>query len=107
VLGACSLAELVKRTSMKWRFYPPDVLPAFVAEMDFDVAEPIGDAVRAALAAAGTGYPHIGELGNAFAAFAAQRLGWRLDPGRVFATPDVMTGSWKCCSPSRRIAAAS
>ena len=33
-----------------------------------------------------------GELGDAFAAFAAQRLGWTLDPARVFAIPDVMTG---------------
>jgi len=92
LLGTCSLPELARRKSHKWRAYPPDVLPAFVAEMDFDIAEPIADAVRAALAISDTGYPHIGELGEAFAAFAAGRLGWLPDPARVFAIPDVMTG---------------
>ncbi len=92
VLGDCSLAQLAKRKSHKWREYPPDVLPAFVAEMDFMVAEPIAAAVRDALAIGDTGYPHVGELGGAFASFAAQRLGWTVNPERVFPIPDVMTG---------------
>lgn len=92
LLGDCSLAQLVKRKSLKWRQYPPDVLPAFVAEMDFAVAEPIAAAVRDALAIGDTGYPHVGELGEAFASFAAKRLGWAVDPERVFPIPDVMTG---------------
>jgi cystathionine beta-lyase len=77
---------------MKWRTFPADVLPAFVAEMDFDLAEPIKEAVRAALAIGDCGYAHKGALGDAFAAFAEQRLGWSPDPSRVFAIPDVMTG---------------
>jgi cysteine-S-conjugate beta-lyase len=92
MLGTCSLPELAKRKSFKWRSYPPDVLPAFVAEMDFDVAEPIADAIRAALAIGDVGYAHVGELGEAFAGFAADRLGWQADPARVFLIPDVMTG---------------
>ena len=83
---------LRRRKSFKWRAYPADVLPAFVAEMDFDPAEPIKDAVRAALAAGDCGYPDKGELGDAFAAYAAARLGWSPDPDLVFAIPDVMTG---------------
>jgi cystathionine beta-lyase len=93
ILGDCSLGTLRQRTSHKWRTYPPDVLPAFVAEMDFDVAEQIKDAVRARLGAGDTGYPHKGELGEAFAEYAAERLGgWSPDPDLVFAIPDVMTG---------------
>jgi cysteine-S-conjugate beta-lyase len=93
ILGDCSLDTLRERMSHKWRTYPPDVLPAFVAEMDFDVAECIKDAVRARLAVGDTGYPHKGELGEAFAEFAAERLGgWSPDPDLVFAIPDVMTG---------------
>ena len=92
LLGNCSLDQLVKRKSHKWRTYPPDVLPAFVAEMDFMVAEPIAEAVREALAIGDTGYPYAGELGEAFASFAGSRLGWQVDPGRVFSIPDVMTG---------------
>jgi cystathionine beta-lyase len=92
LLGNCSLGELTRRKSFKWRTYPPDVLPTFVAEMDFTVADEISEAVRAALEIGDTGYPHVGELGDAFASFAAGRLGWRPRRDWVFAVPDVMTG---------------
>jgi cysteine-S-conjugate beta-lyase len=93
VLGDCTLENLRKRTSHKWRTYPPDVLPAFVAEMDFDPADEVKDAIRAALDAGDLGYPDKGDLGDAFAEFAADRLGgWAPDPDLVFAIPDVMTG---------------
>ena len=52
LLGDCALPELRQRRSHKWRAYPPDVLPAFVAEMDFSLAEPVIAAVTSAL---GTG----------------------------------------------------
>jgi cystathionine beta-lyase len=92
VLGTCDLTDLRRRKSHKWRTYPADVLPAFVAEMDFDAAEPIKDAVREALAIGDTGYPHKGELGDAFAEYAKDRLAWTVDPEQLFAIPDVMTG---------------
>lgn len=92
ILGECSLERLRRRRTEKWRTYPDDVLPAFVAEMDFDVAEPVKDAVRDALDNDELGYPDKGDLGDAFAAFAAGRLGWAVDPELVFAIPDVMTG---------------
>jgi len=92
LLGNPSLAVLRQRTSEKWRTYPEDVLPSFVAEMDFDLARPIIDAVTESMAASDAGYGHIGRLGEAFAGFAASRLGWSPDPARIFAIPDVMTG---------------
>jgi cystathionine beta-lyase len=92
LLGACSLEVLRQRQSFKWRTYPADVLPAFVAEMDFDLAGQISDAVTAALAIGDCGYAHQGVLGEAFRDFAAARLDWSPDPARVFAIPDVMTG---------------
>jgi cysteine-S-conjugate beta-lyase len=92
LLGSCSLETLRRRKSFKWRTYPDDVLPAFVAEMDFDLAEPIKEAIRAAVAISDTGYALKGELGEAFAAYASERLRWSPDPARVFAIPDVMTG---------------
>src|SRR5256885_9039378 len=82
LLGTCSLPQLSRRRSAKWRTYPDDVLPAFVAEMDFDLAPQIGPAVSAALAIGDCGYPHKGVLGEAYAAFAADRLGWDGGPGR-------------------------
>jgi cystathionine beta-lyase len=92
LLGNFTLADLRARKSHKWRSYPPDVLPAFVAEMDFMVAEPIVDAIESALAIGDTGYPWGGDLGEVFAAFAAQRFGWTVEPERVFPIPDVMSG---------------
>jgi cysteine-S-conjugate beta-lyase len=92
LLGTCALDSLRLRRSHKWRVYPEDVLPAFVAEMDFDLAAPIVDAVQAALATGDLGYGDQGVLGEAFAGFAAARLGWAADPALVYAIPDVMTG---------------
>ena len=92
ILGDCALDQLRQRKSFKWREYPADVLPAFVAEMDFDVAPQIKDAIIAGLRLGDCGYAHKGELGEAFAEFAADRLGWSPDPELVFAIPDVMTG---------------
>lgn len=92
LLGECSLPSLRQRTGFKWRTHPADVLPAFVAEMDFDLAEPVKQAVTAAMAAGDCGYAHKGRLGEAFAEFSAARLGWAPDPARVFPIPDVMTG---------------
>ncbi len=85
ILGDCSLVTLRARTSHKWRTYPPDVLPAFVAEMDFDPAEQIKDAIRAAVAAGDLGYPHKGDLGEAFAEFAA--AGWTGRRIRTWSSP--------------------
>jgi cysteine-S-conjugate beta-lyase len=92
LLGNPSLAALRQRTSTKWRTYPDDVLPSFVAEMDYDLARPVIDAVATAMAAGDAGYGHVGRLGEAFAGFAASRLGWSPDPARVVAIPDVMSG---------------
>ena len=91
-LTELSLENLRLRRSAKWRFYDPDVLPAFVAEMDF----PLAPAVKIALAEAvelddtGYGYPDAAGLAEAFAGFAAARLGWEVDPAGVTAAPDVV-----------------
>lgn len=92
LLGTCSLPALRQRTGVKWRQYPDDVLPAFVAEMDFDLAEPVIRAVTGALRASDCGYPHPGRLGEAYASFTAARFGWAPDPDLVYPIPDVMTG---------------
>lgn len=87
-----SLAELHKRTSEKWSTYPPEVLPAFVAEMDFPLAPPVRAALLTALDNSDCGYAGTQDLGAAFAEFAAQRFGWNVDAGSVFGIPDVMAG---------------
>jgi cystathionine beta-lyase len=91
-LTALSLAQLRHRTSMKWRRFPPDVLPLWVAEMDVPLAAPIVAAVGAALAAGDTGYHAGTAYAEALAAFADERWGWRFDIAASANVPDVMRG---------------
>lgn len=90
-VAAEPLEQLRTRTSEKWTAYPPDVLPMFVAESDFPLAEPVADALHAAIGRSDTGY--IGNDGgaasDAFAGFADRHWGWRVDPARVSTTTDV------------------
>lgn len=86
------LEELRARRSAKWRRYPPDVLPAWVAEMDFPLAPPVQATLAAAVERGDTGYAFAGELAEAFAGFAAARFGWTVDPARTFLFADVMSG---------------
>lgn len=84
------LSQLRQRRSEKWRTYPPDVLLLPVAEMDFSLAEPIRDALHAAVDRSDTGYAvPTPDLGEALAMFADQRWGWQLDPDAVVAAPDL------------------
>jgi cystathionine beta-lyase len=81
------------RTSIKWREYPPDVLPLWVAEMDVMPAEAVTAALSDALAIGDTGYPHGNGYAEALADFAAERWSWTgLDPTRTAYAADVMTG---------------
>jgi cysteine-S-conjugate beta-lyase len=86
------LDRLRRRRSEKWLAHPPDVLPAFVAEMDYDLAEPVLAALRAAIDLSDCGYATPTGLGETFARFAEARHGWTVDPGRVHLVPDVMAG---------------
>ena len=84
------LSALRRRESVKWRAYPPDVLPLFVAEMDYPVAEPIREAIAARVAASDLGYAFApGRMGEAFAGFAERHWGWTVDPAGVRTTTDV------------------
>ncbi len=86
------LDRLRRRRSEKWRAFPPDVLPAFIAEMDYDLAEPVVAALRSALDLDDCGYASPAGLGEAFARFAAARHDWAVDPALVHLIPDVMAG---------------
>lgn len=75
---------------MKWRAFPDDVLPLFVAESDFPLAPPIAEALTTAIRNSDTGYglPSM-ELPDAFVSFAAARWDWTVDPAQVWTTTDV------------------
>jgi cystathionine beta-lyase len=72
--------------------YPPDVLPAWVAEMDFALALPIREVLLSAVSRDDTGYPDATLLGPSFARFASARYGWDVDPERVRLVADIMSG---------------
>ncbi|CAN7267430.1 aminotransferase class I/II-fold pyridoxal phosphate-dependent enzyme [Microbacterium sp. LjRoot45] len=92
-LEALPLDALRRRSSTKWQSYPDDVIPMFVAETDFALAEPITAVLHAAIDAGDTGYtPPDPGLRATFAAYAARHWGWTVDPARVRSTGDVMMG---------------
>ncbi|WP_353988034.1 MalY/PatB family protein [Ruicaihuangia caeni] len=92
-VAAEPLDRLRRRTSVKWGAYPDDVLPLWVAEMDLPLAEPIAQALHDAIDRSDTGYLNgRGAVPEAFAGFAARRLGWEVSPAAVRLTIDVSYG---------------
>ncbi|QGV76939.1 MalY/PatB family protein [Streptomyces ficellus] len=92
-LRRLSLEQLRRRTSAKWRTYPDDVLPLWVAEMDVPTAEPVAQALNRAIAMGDTGYPAGTGYPEALASFAGKRWGWDgVAVERTRLVPDVMLG---------------
>ena len=90
---ALPLAELRERSSEKWREYPADVLPLFVAETDFPLAPTISSALRRAVDIGDTGYiASRTPLPETYADFALRRFGWHVDPMQMRTTADVSMG---------------
>ncbi len=87
-----SLPQLRQRTSMKWRRYPPDVLPLWVAEMDVPLAGPVATAIADAIAIGDTGYPEGTGYAEALTEFARDRWRWAIDIHHTAIVPDVMMG---------------
>ena len=90
-----SLEALRARQSSKWTVYPPDVLPAWVADMDYALAPPLQAAIEARVAGQDLGYPRMygpSGLAEVFAARAARKYGSQVDPARVEFLSDVVQG---------------
>ncbi|GAA4356271.1 MalY/PatB family protein [Microbacterium rhizosphaerae] len=92
-LQALPIDELRQRSSTKWRRYPADVLPLFVAETDFPLAPAITARLARAVELGDTGYtPPEPGIREAYVGFAARRFGWDVEPHRIRTTCDVMMG---------------
>lgn len=104
------LAVLHERQSEKWAGHPPDVIASTVAELDFPIAEPVSQALRAALARHDLGYAHGVPAGlrDAFTGFARRRMNWSVDGAQLTLIPDVMAGilelSRSLAGPGGRVA---
>ena len=84
---------LAARGSQKWTEYDPDVLPAWVAEMDFALAPPIREALHAAIDRGDLGYiGNVDGLIEAMYHFYDRRLDWDLEGQYVSLVADVMVG---------------
>jgi cystathionine beta-lyase len=88
------IARLRRRQSVKWTLHGPDVLAAWVAEMDFDVAPPVRAAIVDAVEREDFGYvvADLSELTTACSGFLAAQYDWNVSPARIFPVSDVLTG---------------
>jgi cystathionine beta-lyase len=91
---AVDIERLRRRCTVKWSLYGPDVLAAWVAEMDFDVAPVVRAAIVDAVDREDFGYvaADLSELTTACADFLADGYGWSVSPARIFPVADVLTG---------------
>ncbi|MXG91269.1 aminotransferase class I/II-fold pyridoxal phosphate-dependent enzyme [Nocardioides flavescens] len=81
---------------LKWGDTEPGTIPAWVAEMDYEVAPVVREAVAAAVERGVLGYPPLdragGTVAEAYAGFAQRRYGATVDPAHVLLTADVTVG---------------
>jgi cysteine-S-conjugate beta-lyase len=78
---------------VKWRQYPQDILPLWVADMDFSVPQPILKALQCTLEHGILGYEFPSrELRETVAARMQTLYGWQVSPDAVVATPGVVSG---------------
>jgi cystathionine beta-lyase len=82
-----------RRRGVKWHRHGEDVLPAWIADMDFAVAEPVQRAIARLVEDGDYGYAaREGEDGleAAFAHRMRTRFGWEVDPERVVPVADLV-----------------
>jgi cystathionine beta-lyase len=95
-----SQSALQARRNAKWNQYDADVLPAFVADMDFAVAAPIQAAIERIVRDGDYGYPlRNGQKSDrlvaaAFADRMKSRYGWELSPDLVLPLADLVQGTY-------------
>jgi cystathionine beta-lyase len=93
-LDAVDLGALRRRRSAKWTAYPDDVIPAWVAEMDFPLAAPIRERLLDRLDAGDLGYPSAERCGarEALRDWLDRSYGWAPDTDAIVVLPDVVRG---------------
>ena len=92
-----SREALRDRKSEKWNSYPADILPAWVAEMDFPLAPPIRDYLDQAIESNDIGYPiHPSTTGlrEVFAERMSAQFDWSIEPREVEILSEVVQGMY-------------
>jgi cystathionine beta-lyase len=90
----------------KWTFYPKDVLPMWVADMDFRAPPPILNALHKAIDHGVLGYELPSEALRETVAARMERLyGWKVTPEMIVAVTGIVSGfsvaASAFCSPKR------
>jgi cystathionine beta-lyase len=89
------IPALRARRTTKWHKFEPDVLPAWVADMDFGVAPPIAAALARLADNQEYGYAdRAGVLEAAFSRRMASRFGWQTDPADTLTLGDLVQASF-------------
>ena len=94
-IDALDPAELSLRNSEKWNTFAPDILAAWVAEMDFPLAEPVRAVLQTALDTDDLGYPlapNASGIREAFAERMSEQFDWAIGPSRVEVLSEVVQG---------------
>jgi cystathionine beta-lyase len=101
--------EVIERrdtNSIKWTRYGKEVLPLWVADMDFRAPPPVIAALSSAVEHGVFGYPAAhGPLAAAVAARMAMLYGWKVDPEWVVPVTGIVSGFYAAaralCPPAR------
>jgi cysteine-S-conjugate beta-lyase len=92
-----TVEQLRQRAGIKWSKYGPDVVAAWVADMDFPIAPAIRRAIDLALDRGAIGYPpDTASLAKLFSRRSEARTGWGPDPGLTHTVSDVVRGVANC-----------
>lgn len=89
------ITKLRRHRGEKWATYPSDVLPAWVADMDFPTCGAIRDSLNQSIVNGDLGYPTDSApqaVKEAFAERARARFDWAVEPHRIEVLTDVVQG---------------
>lgn len=79
--------------SAKWSYFATDILPMWVADMDFRSPQPIVDALQARVAQGVFGYGMDSKvLRTVLVERMAQRYGWQIQPEEIVFLPGLVSG---------------
>jgi cystathionine beta-lyase len=94
------LPQRRQNESAKWLIYPEDVLPLWVADMDFVSPEPVQRALQAAVEHGVFGYPRglhgegpeLPEYAEVIVERLRARYAWRIEPQDILFLPGIVVG---------------
>lgn len=92
-----SIDQLRARRGVKWLRYPADVLPAWVADMDFTVPDAVQEAIQEIVTRQEYGYGNgyglrdgANSLAEAYSAYMKTQFGWEPDPAGVLPVSELI-----------------